>query len=334
MFDSVAEIVMQSIVKTTVLAYLFDTPQTMTRGRYVAVYANFEELRGSMGVDVQRTLVVAAAHDAHTLEAVYDAAKVLPMRYVLVGNREEILTISSGLDNVPDESAIVDVGDNADCAVEAVKLVREGRGDVLMKGNLETGVLLKAVLDKESGIRDSHVMTHLALLEILNYHKLVAVTDGGILTNPTLEQKAEIIRSAVSFYRRLGFNKPNIAALCASETVSEKMPETVEAGLLQKMCEAGELGDCIVEGPISFDLAISPKSAEEKGYVGKFTGEVDIFLVPNITVGNVLCKGLIYLSGAKMAGCVMGAKVPIVLVSRAATAEEKLLSIMLCLRAG
>ena len=298
------------------------------------MYANFNEVRDSISAQAQRTLVVAAAHDAHTLEAVYAAATEFPMKYILVGDREEILKISNVLGYATSADSIIDVKGAAECAAEAVGVIGRGGGDVLMKGFLETGELLKAVLDKRSGIRDSSVMTHLAFLEIPTYHKLVTVTDGGMLTNPTLQQKADIVRLSVAFYQRLGFPGPKIAALCASESVSEKMPETVDAMELQKMCETGELGFCRLEGPISFDLAIDPESAKAKGFSSGITGETDIFLVPNITAGNVLCKGLIYLAGAKMAGCVLGASVPIVLVSRTATAQEKLYSIMLCLRAG
>jgi phosphotransacetylase len=291
----------------------------------------FDDLRKKLAAESPKTLVVAAAHDAHTLEAVSAAAKELPMKSILVGDREKILAILSDLGEAPDADAVVDCADGADCARLAVSLVREGRGDVLMKGMIETGTLLKAVLDKDAGIRDSGVMSHLAVLEVPHYHKLALITDGGILTNPTLEQKADIVRNAVAFCRNLGWDQPKVAALCAVEAVSKRMPETVEAAELQEMCLRGELGDCILEGPMSFDISTDPESARIKGYKSAISGDVDIFLVPNITVGNVLAKGLIHWGGAIMAGCVLGAKAPIVLVSRGASAQEKLLSIMLCL---
>jgi len=293
--------------------------------------ANFNDLRNSLGQEEAKTLVVAAAHDMHTLEAVFAAAKEFPMRYILVGKKEKILALSSELGVRNGMDTIIDCGNHDDCAREAVKIVREGRGDVLVKGILESSALLKAVLDKDSGIRDSGVLSHLAFLEVPSYHKLVVITDGGAIPNPTLEQKAEIVRNAVTFYRRLGIHRPKIAALCINESVSEKIPETVDAAALQKMCERGELGDCVLEGPISFDLAVDTGSAKIKGFKSAITGDPDILLVPNITVGNVMSKALLYWGGAKMAGCVVGAKAPIVLVSRGATAEEKLLSIMLCL---
>lgn len=295
---------------------------------------SFCDLRSGLNAQAPKTIVVAAAHDNHTLEAVFSAAGELPMQYILVGNREKILDISSGLGVTVPSGAIIDCGDDAECAQAAVSLVRDGRGDVLMKGILETSTLMRAVLNRESGIRDSGVMSHLAMMEVSGYHKLFVITDGGIIAHPSVEQKADIVRNAVGFLRRIGLECPKVAALCASESVSEKIPETVEAALLREMCKRGELGDCLLEGPISFDLAVDPESARVKGYESKITGDVDVLLVPNMTAGNILVKGLISWGGAKMAGCVVGAKAPIVLASRGAAAEEKLLSILLCLRAG
>jgi len=292
------------------------------------MYKNFNELtentKSTLG-----TVVVAAAHDEHTLEAVFTSAKRLGVKYILVGDKEKIISISSELGHSPSPSAIVDSADDAESARKAIALIREGKGSALMKGILETGVLLKAVLDKEHGIRGSGTLSHLAILEVPNYHKLIGITDGGMIPNPTLEQKADIARNATVFFRSIGYERPKIAALCASETVSPKIQETVEAAELQALCGKGELGDCTLEGPLSFDIAISKESAMTKGFKSEVSGEADILLVPNITAGNVLSKSLTYWAGAKMAGCVLGATVPIVLVSRSASAEEKLLSIMI-----
>lgn len=298
------------------------------------MFRNFEELQTDLAAAGPKTLVVAAAHDRHTLEAVIEAQKRLPVRCILVGNRNLIMETAQALNSVPDTADIVDAGDNADCARKAVALVREGTGNALMKGILDTATLLGAVLDKNEGIRGSGTMSHLAMLESPGYHKLVAITDGGMIPHPTLQQKADIVRNAVEFYASLGFRRPKIAALAAAETPSDKMPETKDAAFLQEMCAKGELGDCLLEGPLSFDIAVSRDSAKIKGVQSDVSGDVDILLAPNIATGNILCKGLLYWGGAKMAGCVLGAKTPIVLVSRGATAEEKLLSILLCLSAG
>ena len=297
------------------------------------MYSSFEELNGKIS-KVKKTLIVAAANDSHTLEAVFTAAREFNIRYMMVGNREKIMSISSKLSESPDPDSIIDGRDDVDCARRAVALVRDGCGDVLMKGNLDTGTLLKAVLHKETGIRDSSTLSHLAVLETTAYHKLIGITDGGMVPNPTVEQKAEIVRNAAGFFRSIGYRRPLIAALCASEKRSRKMQETVDAAELQVMCQKGELGDCLLEGPLSFDIAVSRESASVKGFTSEVSGEADILLVPNITVGNVLGKGLIYWAGAKMAGCILGARAPIVLASRGAEAEEKLLSIMLCVLGG
>lgn len=291
---------------------------------------SFSELQKQMAQSKSKTLVVAAAHDYHTLEAVFQAKKVLPMNYILVGNKEKILQISKELSHPIDEKNILEAETNEAAAKEAVRLIKSGVGDVLMKGILETGTLLKAVLDKETGIRGSGTMSHCAILEIPAYNKLIGVTDGGMIPYPSLEQKADIVKNAVTFFHNLGVACPNVAVLAAAENVSDKMPETKDALFLKEQFTKEDFG-CVVEGPISFDLAVSKESAEIKGYKSMISGETDIMLVPNMVTGNVFCKSLLYWANAKMAGCVLGATAPIVLVSRGATAEEKFLSIMLCL---
>ena len=274
-------------------------------------------------------LVVAAANDSNTLEAVFNAAKTLNISYILVGDRERILLESSKLEYSPDFDTVVHCSDDATCARTAVALIKEGSGDALMKGSIETAALLKAVLDKKTGIREAGVLSHLAILETPAYHKLIGITDGGMIPYPTLPQKADIVKNAAGLFRSIGYGNPKIAALCASETVSPKMQETVDAAELQAMCGRGELSDCTLEGPLSFDIAVNRESAAVKGFSCAISGETDILLVPDITAGNILAKGLIFWAGAKMAGCILGAKTPIVLTSRGATTEEKLLSIML-----
>ena len=275
-----------------------------------------------------KTLVVAAAHDEHTLEAVFAAAEKLGIRYVLVGDRERINAVSSSLGVRLEQSVIIDSEDDDDSAKKAVAVIRENGADALMKGILETRTLLQAVLERETGIRGTGTLSHLAVLEVSAYEKLICITDGGMIPHPTLAQKADIAINAAAFYRQIGCHTPKIAAVCAAESVSPKIQETVEAAELQVMCRKGELGDCLLEGPISFDLAISKESAKIKGFHSQISGETDILLVPSITAGNVLAKGLTYWAGAKMAGCILGATAPIVLASRGASAEEKLLSIM------
>ena len=292
------------------------------------MFRSFRELRERVET-TERTLVVAAAHESHTLEAVYIAAEELRVKYILLGDKQKILALSSELGYSPDVKVVVDAGSDVECVDRAVDLIRDGSGDALMKGLVDTKTLLKAVLDKESGIRGSGTLTHLALLESPAYHKLIGITDGGMIPNPTLAQKADIARNAAAYFRHIGYELPKIAALCASEVVSEKIQETVDAAALQDMCKSGELGDCLLEGPLSFDIAVSKESASIKGFFTEVSGDADILLMPNFTVGNVLAKGLVYWAGTKMAGCILGAKTPIVLTSRGASSEEKLLSIMM-----
>ena len=198
------------------------------------MFHNFEELKHSLSTDEPKTLIVAAAHDKHTLEAVYEAAESLPMKYILVGDRVKIEEISREMGKTPE--VVIDAIDDDDSAYKSVALIREGKGNVLMKGILETRTLLKAVLDKENGIRrkasglESHqvssgTMSHLAMLEVPSYHKLISVSDGGMLPHPTLEQKADIIRNASKFYHRLGIKTPIIAALAAAEAVNVRVEQ-------------------------------------------------------------------------------------------------------------
>ena len=172
-------------------------------------------------------------------------------------------------------------------------------------------------------------MSHVVLHDIPGYHKLLAVTDGGMMMYPNLEEKRQIIENAVSTFKSMGYECPKVAVLTAVEKVNPNMPETLDADNLKKMNQENILKDCIVEGPISYDLAMSKESAEIKNFISPVTEDVDILMVPNITVGNILGKSLVYSAGAKMAGFIVGAKVPIVLTSRGSTAEEKYLSIVL-----
>jgi phosphate butyryltransferase len=172
-------------------------------------------------------------------------------------------------------------------------------------------------------------MSHVALFEVPAYHKILGITDGGMIPYPTLEQKVSIIKNAAELFKALGYERPKIAVLTASETVNERMPETGDAKALKEYGEKGEWGDCFVEGPVSLDLTLSKESAAIKGYESPVTGDVDILVVPNIACGNILGKSLMYMARAKMAGCIVGAKVPIVLISRGASTEEKYLSILL-----
>ena len=294
------------------------------------MYSNFEDLLKSRKGTAR--LVVAAAHDESTLQAVFEAAEVFDLEFQLVGDEAKIRKICESLGKNPG-SKILHENDDESIASKSVSLIKQTTGGVLVKGHIETSTLLRAVVNKEDGIRETKTMSHIAFLEIPAYKKLLAVTDGGMCACPSLEQKIDIIKNALNLYKNMAGSDytPKVAAITASETLNPKLEDSVHADELKKLADGGEFENVVFAGPISFDLAVSEKSAAKKGYSSPVCGDVDIFLVPGITAGNVLCKCLIEWAGAKMAGAVVGATAPIVLVSRSASAEEKLNSIALCL---
>lgn len=294
------------------------------------VITRFSKLKLQLRELPPRTAVVAAAHDRHTLQAVFSAWQDGLIRPLLVGRRDEILSITQSLGVELDSSQIVDAADDVQCAAQSVDLIRSGTGAMLIKGMLPTGVLLKAVVNRETGIRASEVMSHVAILDVPSYHKLLYVTDGGMVVAPNLEQKRHILKNALDFCRFLGYNCPKAAALCAVETLTPAMPETADAAALKAEGDRGDFGPCLVEGPISLDLATDREAAQAKGYHSPVAGDADILLAPSIAAGNLLGKSLYGLAGGKMAGVVLGARVPITLNSRGAAAEEKYCSILIC----
>ncbi|WP_326908670.1 bifunctional enoyl-CoA hydratase/phosphate acetyltransferase [Sedimentibacter sp. MB31-C6] len=276
-----------------------------------------------------KKVAVVAAQDEHTLEAVFRARRDHIVKPVLIGDKPKIKDVLKSLNVEFDEDEIIHVSSDFEAAEKAVEFINENKADFIMKGKLQTADLLKAVVNKEKGLRTGKVMSHVAILEVPSYHKLISVTDGGMMMYPSVEEKKEIIENVVDVFRKLGYKCPLIAVMTAVETVNPKMPETVDADILKKMNQSGKIKDCIVEGPVSYDLIMNKESAAIKGYNSPITGNVDILISPNITTGNLLSKALIESAGAKMAGMIVGAKVPIVLTSRGSTSEEKYLSLVL-----
>ena len=287
------------------------------------VISGFQELKARLRESEPVEAVVAAAQDRHTLEAVFQAQADGLISPILVGNVEKIQDIARTLGHDLPPERLVEAGDEGDCAQKSVDLIRRGRGRMLIKGMLQTGTLLRAVVQPDTGIRAARLLSHVAILDVPAYHKLMFVSDGGMVVAPDLEQKAEILRNVLSLCRFLGYEAPKAAVLCAAEAVSPKMPETVDAAALKAMGERGELGPCLVEGPISFDLATDRAAAEIKGYHSPVAGDADVFLVPSIAAGNLMCKALYGMAGGRMAGVVLGASVPITVNSRSASPEEK-----------
>lgn len=294
------------------------------------IFRNFKELIEKVqNAESTKRVAVVAAQDEHTLEAVFRAKKDRIVSPILIGDKHKIKEVLNHLQVELADEDIIDVENDTAAAMKAVEMIHENKADFIMKGKLQTADLLRAVVNKEKGLRTGRVMSILALHEVPGYHKLLAITDGGMMMYPNLEEKKQIVENAVEAMLGMGYELPKVAVLAAVETVNPKMPETVDGDLLKKMNQSGEIKNCIIEGPISYDVTMCKESAQVKGFDSPVCGDADILLVSNITVGNILSKALIYSAGAKMAGYVVGAKVPIVITSRGATAEEKYLSLVL-----
>ena len=293
------------------------------------VIHNFDELIARQkGHGAVVRMAVAAAEDTHTLEAALRARQEGLVRPILTGDPAGIRAALEELGATVPEEDIICAEDPAEAARRAVSLVREGRADFILKGKLDTSLLLRPVVDKSTGLGNGGVMSHIAALEIPGYHKLLFVTDGGMLPYPTLDQKAALIRNAAETLHTLGYDTIKVGVLACIEKVNPKMPETVEADALKEMGLHGEFPGCVVEGPISIDCAVNSETAAFKGFDSPCAGDCDLLLVPNIHTGNIFVKALTEFAGAKFAGFVVGARCPIAMVSRGSSPEEKYLSIV------
>ena len=295
---------------------------------------SFDEIRAGLRPDGRRIVSVAAAGDVEIIEAVSMIVSAGIATPILVGDAGKIRMLAEQA-KLPSEIRIVDAADDAKAAHVAAKLVRDGEANVLMKGLVNTSDFLRAVLDKETGIRGEGILSHMAFFEVPGFEKLQAQTDGGMNLYPTLEEKVKILDNAIAAFHALGVAIPKVAVLSANEQVNPKMVSSMDADALTKMNNAGEITGCIVEGPIALDVALSAEAAKHKKIESRIAGNVDLFLMPNIDAGNIHGKTLVCCAGAKMAGIVLGAKAPIVLASRSDNAESKFNSIVLaCAIAG
>ena len=293
------------------------------------VCKNFDQIIERVkGFPSAKRMAVAAAGDEHTLEAVMHARKEGIVDPILVGDKAVIDEILSKMGETVAEENIYDYPDLKDAAEFAVKLVKEGKADFLMKGKLDTAVILKAVVNKEHGLGQGRTMSHFTMFEVPTYHKILVPVDGGMVTYPTLEQKKDIIDNTVETLISMGYDCPKVGVLACVEKLNPKMPETVEANELKEMNKRGEIKNCIVEGPISYDCALSKDIADFKGFESPVAGDADILIAPNIHAGNIMGKMLAVTCKARMAGMIVGAKCPIVLTSRGSSADEKYMSIV------
>jgi phosphotransacetylase len=269
---------------------------------------------------------VAHPCEASALAAVVDAAELGLIAPILVGPKAKIEEVAKtngiALGSIP----IVDAPHSHASAARAVELVRQGKTELLMKGSLHTDELLGAVVARDTGLRTGRRLSHVFIMDVPTYHKVLIVTDAAINIAPTLEDKVDILQNAIDLAISLGLARPKVAILAAVETVTSKMPATLDAAALCKMAERGQITGAILDGPLAFDNAISAEAARIKGIRSEVSGDPDILLVPDLEAGNILAKQLSFLANADSAGLVLGARVPIILTSRADTVRSKIAS--------
>ena len=291
---------------------------------------NFKELLSKVGECKTKTLSVAVAQDAAVLEAVKVAKERGIANAILVGDEDKIREIGESLGMNMSEYRIIDEKDITEASLKAVKLVHDGEADMDLKGLLPTGTFLKSVLNKEVGLRTGKPLSHVCVFEIPGIDRLVFLTDVAFIPYPTLEDKKCMIDYTVEVANACGVTNPKVACLAALETVNEKMPVTVEADTLSKMQDAGEIKGCIVEGPLSLDIALYPEAAEEKGAMGrKVAGDADILVFPDIHAGNLTYKAIVHMAPVKNGNILTGTKAPVILTSRSDSVDVKVNSIAL-----
>ncbi|MGY3766857.1 phosphate acyltransferase [Vagococcus vulneris] len=278
-----------------------------------------------------KRVVVANATDEHTLSAIMTLYKSKTIIPIIIGEKEVIVSQLKKMNESSsiEQIEIIDIKGDTKIAEKAVSVIRDGLGDILMKGHIQTRDLLKAVVNKETGIREANVLSHVAINEIPYYHKLLFLTDGGMLLTPDIETKKEILMNVLLLTKKLGYTHTNVAILDASETVNPKLQASIDAAELKDYFSKINSDEVTVEGPISLDLSLSQEIAVAKNYNSSVAGKADVLLVPDIVSGNLLGKSMVTFGQGKMAGLVLGAQVPIIITSRGSTTEEKINSLMI-----
>lgn len=276
-----------------------------------------------------KRLVLAVSDDPHSLGAVIAAQEKNIIEAVLVGDQNKIEKVAYENEISIKGTQIIHEPDKIKAIRLSVSLIHNKQADILMKGNVKTPDLLRGVLNREWGLRTGKLLSHFALFEVPTYHKLIAITDVAMNIAPGLNEKIGILDNSVYYLHRLQINNPKVAVLGAIEVVDEKMSATLDAALLSKMNQRDQITGCIIDGPLAFDNAVSSESAKHKGIKSDVAGDCDLLLVPDIEVGNVLYKSLVFFSNAKVASVVLGASAPIVLTSRSDSEEAKFNSILL-----
>lgn len=293
------------------------------------------QLMDEISAEADNTVAIAAAADREVLKAVGVAVERKFASFRLYDDEAKLKKmINTDFPHLIDHPKITlhHAAGAAQAAEQAVKSVYINDSNVLMKGHIPTALLMKAVLNRDYGLRTRKIMSHVAVFEIEGFDRLIFITDAGMNIDPDLQRKTQIIQNAVQIAHSIGISKPIVAPLAAIETVNPAMQATLDAAALAAMNRRGQITGCIIDGPLALDNAISAQAAKHKGISGGTAGNADILLVPNLESGNILYKSLVYFSKAKVGGLIAGAKVPIVLTSRADSAESRLHSLALALR--
>ena len=291
--------------------------------RNISDIINFAKERGP------KTVSVACCQDKDVLVAVENARKENIVNAILVGDIEKTKQIADEIGMDLNNYELIDIKDLSEASLKAVELVSSGKAHMVMKGLVDTSIILKAVLNKEVGLRTGNVLSHVAVFDIEGYDRLFFLTDAAMNLAPDINGKKQIIENACELVRALDIEEPKVALICAKEKVNPKMKDTVEAKELEDMYLRGEIKGCIVGGPFALDNAVSEEAAKHKGINHPVAGKADILVVPDIEAGNVLYKSITYFAKCENAGLIVGAKAPIILTSRADSDKTKLNSIAL-----
>lgn len=279
-----------------------------------------------------KKIAVAGAENDHILEACFKAKKMKIADFILVGDSKLIIETLNQIGENENQFEIIDEKIDSKKSSKCCELFKDGKVDLLMKGSVSTGTLLKEVLKEDYGIRGNGFLSHIACIEFKD--KLLGITDGGLNINPTLEEKIKIVQNAIDFYKKLGLEKPKVALTCALEMPNPKMPATIDAAIIAKMADRGDIKGGIVDGPFGFDNAIDEEAAKIKKVYSPVAGNADIIVAPDIEAANMAAKGIIYTARPKNGGIIIGSKTPIILLSRADDAQTKFNSILLALSAS
>jgi phosphate butyryltransferase len=276
-----------------------------------------------------KKMILAASEDAHSLNAVFNAASEKIIRPILVGDREKTFGMAEILNLDISKFEFVEASNPVEAATISVKMVHDKKADVLMKGKVGSSDMMRCILNKKYGLRIGNLLSHFAYFEVETYHKLIAVTDVAMNIAPTLTEKIAILNNSVKILNNLGIENPKVAVLGAVEKVNTEMSATLDAALLSKMNQRDQILNCIVDGPLAFDNAVSVESARLKEIKSDVAGDTDLLLMPDIEVGNVLYKSMVFFAKAKVASMIVGALAPIVLTSRSDSEQAKFDSILL-----